>query len=223
MLGPIFAGDEFEFIPIDADRDCLGRTYGNAKGRHGRKLIEYFPDRLRERMKGAFMHFDPEFDGFTYGDPTRPKQKLKELRDGDLLVFYAGLKGWGACETPPGLYVVGYFVVDLAGSYSDLKHARMLKSFAKNWHILNDHEKERLDRLVLVKGGRDSRLLKKALKISANKRAIDRGGHPVFVLDRKLQGHFGSFTKLNAIQRSTPRWVSPEFTERAAAFVLKLR
>jgi len=77
MLGPIFADGSFEFIPIDADRDCAGRNYGNTEGRHGRKLIEYFPNRLKGRMKGTFLHFDPEFDTFTYGDPTSPKRSLR--------------------------------------------------------------------------------------------------------------------------------------------------
>ena len=223
MLGPIFANSSFEFIPIDADRDRLGRTYANTEGRHGRKLIEYFPNRLKERMKDSLLHFDPEFDTCTYGDPTSPKQSLRDLRRGDLLVFYAGLKGWGDCETPAGLYIVGYFVVERAGAYNDLIRAGTLKPFAKNWHILNEHEKERFDKLVLVKGGKGSRLLERAVKISADEKAIDRGGHPVFVLDPKMQKHFGHFTELNAIQRSTPRWAKPEFCDRAAAFVTSLR
>ena len=49
MLGPIFDDGSFEFIPIDADRDCLGRTYATTSGRHGRKLIEY---RSEERRVG---------------------------------------------------------------------------------------------------------------------------------------------------------------------------
>jgi hypothetical protein len=39
----------------------------------------------------------------------------------------------------------------------------------------------------------------------------------------KMQKHFGNFTELNAIQRSTPRWVKPEFCGKAAAFVMALR
>jgi len=223
ILGPIFDDGTFEFIPIDARRDCLGRTYGNTLGKHGRKLIDYFPGRGKEKMRDAFLHLDPEFETFTYGDPTTLKQGLKNLKQGDLLVFYAGLQGWGSCKTPPGLYIIGYFVVEHAGKYNDLKRADMLKPFAKNWHVLNDHEKERLDRLILVNGGKSSRLLEKAAKISADERAIDRGGHPVFVLDPEMQKHFGNFTELNAIQRSTPRWVKPEFCDKAAAFVTALR
>jgi hypothetical protein len=223
ILGPIFDDGTFEFIPIDARRDCLGRTYGNTAGRHGRKLIDYFPEGRKTKMQSAPLHFDPEFETFTYGDPTTPKQVLKKLEEGDLLVFYAGLQGWGNCKTPPGLYIIGFFAVEHAGKYSDLKRAGMLKPFAKNWHILNEHEKERFDKLILINGGKGSRLLESVVKISADERAIDRGGHPVFVLDPEMQKHFGNFTELNAIQRSTPRWVKPEFCDNAAAFVTALR
>jgi hypothetical protein len=220
MLGPIFDDGTFEFIPIPGSRDCLGRTYGNTMGRHRRKLIDYFPDARKLKMQNALLHFDPEFKSYTYGDPTRPKQSLKKLKDGDLLVFYAGLKDWENCKTPPGLYIIGYFVVKHAGIANDLKRDGRLKLFAKNWHILNG---DGLDRLILVKGGKGSRLLEKAIKISADERAPDRGGHPVFVLDTKMQKHFGNFTKLNAIQRSTPRWVKPEFCDKAAAFITALK
>jgi hypothetical protein len=220
MLGPIFADGSFEFIPIDADRDSEGRTYGDTVGRYGRKLIEYFPETKRAMMKNRFLHFDPEFETFTYGDPTRPKQSLRRLKTGDLLVFYAGLRGWGDCETLPGLYIIGYFVIEKVGIISDLQRDGGVHGFDRNWHVLNGDDR---DRLVLVKGGRGSRLLHKAVRISARSKARDGGGHPVFVLDEKMQDYFGSFTKLNAIQRSTPRWVKPRFCEKAAAFVLKLK
>ncbi len=222
MLGPIFADGSFEFIPIDADRDLLGRTYGNTQGRHGRKLVEYFPDGRKQKMRNAFMHFDPEFDTFTYGDPTAPKQSLKSLNRGDALVFYAGLQGWGGCKTPPGLFIVGHFIIECAGTYADMKQKGLLNLYSKNWHILNEKEPERFAKLILVKGGRGSRLLKKAVKISADEKGTDSGGHPIFVLDSKMQRHFGTFTELNAIQRSTPRWVKPRVCERTLAFLRTL-
>jgi hypothetical protein len=225
ILGPIFANDKFEFVPIGpADYDAEGRTYGNTKGRHGRTLIQYFPSgRLKEKMQNEPMHFDPEFKSYTYGDPTRPKQSLKKLQRGDLLVFYAGLKRWG-CTTKAALYIIGRFVVEEAGTYTELKQKNLLRLFAKNQHVLNGVRRGERKHLILIKGGRGSKLLKKAVRISALKRARDRGGHPVFVLDPVMKRHFGTFTRLNAIQRSIPRWVKqPEFCDKAAAFVLKLK
>src|SRR6266446_7175286 len=135
MLGPIFEDGSFEFIPIDAERDFLGRTYANTQGRHRRRLIEYFPERLKRKMTDSFLHLDPEFGTFTYGDPTAPKQSLRKLKSGDMLVFYAGLRGWGGCADPAGLYIIGFFVVQQAGTYTDLKRAGDLGRFAKNWHV----------------------------------------------------------------------------------------
>jgi hypothetical protein len=226
--GPIFANRSFEFIPIDADYDSKRRTYGNTRGRHGQMFIDYFRDgRRKERMRDKPMHFDPEFATYTYGDPTRPKQSLRKLKRGDLLVFYAGLEGCRDCKTPASLYIIGYFIVAQAGTYADFTRKEILQLFADNQHILNGGRKgEEIGdgaKLILIKGGRGSRLLTQAVKISADKKAKDRGGHPVFVLDPVMQRHFGNFTSLNAIQRSTPRWVKPEFCEKAAAFVTALR
>ena len=78
--------------------------------------------------------------------------------------------------------------------------------------------KRKLD-LVLVKGGPASKLFKKAVRLSAPKKALDRGGHEIFVLDPALKKYFGSFTKLNAIQRSTPRYVKDDYVQSAARFV----
>lgn len=230
ICGPVFKDGRFEYIPIDTETDCLNRTYGNTPGRWGGKLIDYFPPRLQERMRGQCMHVDPEFKTFTYGDPTFPKQVLARLKRGDLLVFYAGLQGWGDCLRPPALYFIGYFVVTVAGSYPELRNAGQLRPFQRNWHVIHGDTKGRWSRnrkrktnLVLVKGGKGSRLLKTAFQISGAGKAKDRNGHPVFVLDPRLTEVFGNFTKLNAIQRSTPRWVRPEFCATAAAFVRHLQ
>ncbi len=227
MLGPIFENGKFEFTPIPTDNSSerLGRTYANTKGRYGRMLIEYFPPQIRQKMlkHPKFLHFDPEFKTKTYGDPTLPKRGLKKLETGDWLVFYAGLKGWPYSETlPSALYIIGYFVVEEAGFYPDLKRKGVIGKFKQNWHILNNDPRKK-DKLILVKGGHGSRLLKKAIKISADKRAKDKGGHPVFVLDHKMFRYFGTFTKLNAIQRSIPRWVRSEFSEKAIAFLKTLK
>jgi hypothetical protein len=227
MLGPIFKDGTFEFIPIPAEPDSLGLTYSDAEGRHGRKLIDYFPNGRKVKMRDVLLHFDPEFETFTYGDPTAPKQSLKKLKEGDLLVFYAGLKGWDNCKTPPGLYIIGYFIVTHAGEYKDLKREKNLVHFAKNWHVLNNDTQGNISKnghwndLVLVKGSKGSLLLRNAVKISA--KGIDRGRHPVFVLSPKMKKHFGTFTELNAIQRSIPRCVKKEFCEKAAEFVMSLK
>ena len=85
--GPLLADGSFEFIPIPDGFRIDSRTYGNALGRYGRPFVDYFPGGRRSEVAGCSMHVDPEFETFTYGDPTPPKRGLRRLQPGDLLVF----------------------------------------------------------------------------------------------------------------------------------------
>ncbi len=221
IQGPLFEDESFEFIPIDDRRGDSLQTYGNTKGVHGRKLIEYFPSRLKDKVRNQSIHSDPEFRTFTYGDPTRPKRGLRSLRPGSLLVFYAGLENWPQ-RTGAGLYIIGYFEVAKAGLATDFSPAELAKDFGRNFHV---HHRNVLRRqkteLVLVKGGERSRLLKKAVLISAMGKDIkDR---PLKVLSPAMRKIFSDFDGHVSIQRSPPRWVRPGFVEKAAEFVRSLR
>ena len=241
MAGPLFKDGSFEFIPIDAKYNKKGWTYGNTLGVKTKKpLIEYFPESRKKAMHDSPIHNDPEFKTFTYGDPTMPKQGLRHLEKGDLLVFYCGLKGWNGCTKPEALYLVGYFVVDVCGTYPNLveQHSKdwVSKTFPANHHIIhNDIEGcvyERRSKstgkvtkvkseLILVKGDKNSsRLFKKAVRLSAPRKRKDRRGHNIYVLDPELADYFGRFTALNAIQRSIPRWVDATHIGTAASFLL---
>ncbi len=222
--GPLFRDGSFEYIPIP---DCFGgkgvdkRTYGNTRGKRGQSLVEYFPETRRERVFNQSVHFDPEFEMFTYGDPTRPKAKLRQLSEGSLLVFYAGLKGWNF-DCPPSLYIIGYFEVARAGLATSFTRAELTKMFQSNFHVMHgDVFDDQKDRLVLVKGNVNSRLLKKAVKISSV--GTDRNGRSLHRLAPEMQAVFGGFGGSTSIQRSPPRWVAPEFTQRAARFISALR
>src|SRR2546422_14182 len=119
-------------------------------------------------MAGCSIHFDPEFRTFTYGDPTRPTKSLRKLEPGDLLVFYAGLEGWGF-NSPPALYLIGYFEVEIAGIASDFESDSYVREhFAETFHVRHEAIYQRQkNRLVLVKGGRGSSLLQRAALISS--------------------------------------------------------
>jgi hypothetical protein len=180
-------------------------------------LIEYFPDRLRQKLKDQPMHVDPDFESFTYGDPTRPKAGLRRLERSDLLVFYVGLRGWDFVSEP-ALYIIGFFEVLKAGRVSDFHEAELQNLFALNAHMRDPNRFQR-DKatLVLVKGAGNSRLFRKAVLISEMGR--DRAGRPLKVLSQKMQRVFGSFDGKISIQRSPPRWVEPGFVDRAAEFL----
>jgi hypothetical protein len=224
MQGPFFKDGSFEFIPIPDDFGGVGvdpRTYGNTWGRHRRKFIEYFPAGRWKKMDKIAMHYDPEFETFTYGDPTVPKSGLKNLEKGDLLVFYCGLQGWNF-NSEPALYIIGYFEVRLAGIATNFTRDELKNHFAKNFHVRHKlvFEKQKL-RLVLVKGGKDSRLLNKAILISSPGK--DRNGKLLKVLSPKMQRVFGDFDGHISFQRSPTRWVKPKFISNAAEFVRSLR
>lgn len=167
------------------------------------------------------MHFDPEFVGFTYGDPTPPKSSLRELTKGSLLVFYAGLTGWNF-ECPPGLYIIGFLEVARAGIATSFSAGELEGMFANNFHVMHrDVFEDQKNRLVLVKGSANSRLLQKAIKISAV--GADKNGRALHRVAPGVQKVFGDFEGHTSIQRSPPRWVAPKFIQSAAEFIFALR
>ncbi|HXB71900.1 MAG TPA: hypothetical protein VNY05_26920 [Candidatus Acidoferrales bacterium] len=187
----------------------------------GRKLVDYFPEARRVKVSDQSVHFDPEFETFTYGDPTRPKALLRQLSEGSLLVFYAGLKGWNF-DCPAALYIIGCFEVARAGLAASFSKAELAGMFQNNFHVMHGGVfEDQKDRLVLVTGNANSRLLKKAAKISSV--GTDRNGRPLHRLAPEMQEVFGGFAGNTSIQRSPPRWVAAEFTERAAQFISALR
>ena len=172
--GPLLEGGKFEYIPIPDNSGLDARTYGNTRGRYGRKLIAYFPLNLQNRNRNQSIHFDPEFKTFTYGDPTTLKASLRRLQEGDLLVFYAGLRGWDI-HVEPGLYIIGYFRVLCAGLATDFSRTDLKRLFSRNFHVMHPKVfREQRSNLVLVKGGPESRLLTKAVPISTYAKDVTR-------------------------------------------------
>ena len=217
IQGPLFSDGSFELVPIPDSSGVGLHTYGHTMGTKGRYLSEYFPGSARARAQAQSMHVDPEFDTFTYGDPTLPKAGLKNLKPQDMLVFYAGLKGWEHAR-PPALYIVGYFIVKWAGLAREHPDELVREKCGANFHVRYDslYQKQR-DRLVLVKGDPGSRLLSRAHCISAEGR--NRAGQPLKVLFPEAQVIFGDFDGRISIQRSPPRWVAPSHEDKARRFV----
>ena len=67
----------------------------------------------RASLNERFMHLDPDFEHLTYGDDgSRRGSDIKELEEGDLLVFYAGLRPTSHCNQKLIYAIIGLFVVD---------------------------------------------------------------------------------------------------------------
>src|ERR1035437_9113770 len=134
IQGPIFHDGSFDFIPIPDGFGFDERTYGNTTSLKQRKLVEYFPASRRVVMANRAIHFDPEFVTFTYGDPTPPKAGLRNLQQGDMLIFYCGLEGWDF-KSPPALYLMGYFEITAAGRSSAFSKSELETLFYENYHV----------------------------------------------------------------------------------------
>jgi hypothetical protein len=123
---PIFADGSFEFIPIpERYGSSESRTYGTIKGRRGRSLSEFLPGEYFNKT----VHYDPEFDTCTYGDPTTKRTRLLKLTHGDLLVFYAGLKPSDNTKYEKALYIIGYFTIDNVVDFDKLSDQEIEKCF----------------------------------------------------------------------------------------------
>ena len=226
IQGPLFSDGTFDFVCIPDNGGSASETYGTILGRDDRPHAEYFPKSKQKKMANQSVHNDPEWTTFTYGDPTLPKKSLRVLKPGDWLVFYCGLQLWDAIngfdkQHRPALYLAGYLVVETAGLAKDMDDQLVQSTFANNFHVRHDNVfKNEKDRLVLVKGGTGSRLFKKAHQISTVGK--DKTGTDLKVLSSEMQEVFGNFGGCNSIQRSPPRWVAPEFVERATAYLFNL-
>src|SRR2546421_10092069 len=109
-------------------------------GRDGKTPVSYFPASRRQQIAGQHVHVEPEFETFTYGDPTTPKRSLRRLKPGDLLVFYCGLQEWDSesgwnCGRRPALYLAGYFEVALAGMAGDFNKKTLRGEVGNNFHV----------------------------------------------------------------------------------------
>ncbi|MDD5434122.1 MAG: hypothetical protein PH343_01705 [Nitrospira sp.] len=165
MLGPIFPDRSFEYVPIPESKPSpRSVTYSNISARSGGTLDQFVPPNIL--IDGGYAHLDPEFETFTYGDPTKNKRgQLLRLREGDMLVFYAGLR-------PPTqskgsvLYLIGFFTV---ACVSDVHHRQpwpppVLQHLWANAHFRRPTPDEGL---VVVQGKRDeSRFLERAVPLS---------------------------------------------------------
>jgi hypothetical protein len=223
IQGPLFKDGTFEFVCIPDNKRVSVHTYGNMVGRDGKPHVGYFAESRRKVMAEQPVHVDPEWETFTYGDPTTPKRSLRHLNLGDFLVFYCGLQGWDAesgwnGERRPALYLAGYFEVALAGMAGEFEKRVLATEFGKNFHVRYPAVfKKQKDDLVLVKGGAGSRMLQKAHCISAVGK--DRAGKPLKVLSPKMQKVFGDFGGHISIQRSPPRWVDEAFVDKAVGYL----
>jgi len=216
-LGPIFEDGSFEYIPVSEgdSKSKEDKTYKNTIGRSGKPLSTYLPKSIENRT----MHFDPEFETFTYGDPTPKRTWLLKLEKGDLLVFYAGLTPFRNRKYKEALYLIGYFTVEKVIDFNKLSKSETencYRLYPNNAHLKRSYN---IKDLVIVVGQKDrSKLLERAILISKTK--YNKNGKPYQAVSdemEKLLGISGS------IQRSIPpRFITNENNINDLEHILRL-
>lgn len=172
-LAPIDREGNFSYIPIPEDAHSEEtRTYGDQTGELGGPFVEY-----TERGPDQVIHYDPEFESYTYGEVGPNKARtLRKLSSDDLLVFYAGLRPLEG-EDRPRVYIIGYFTIEGAYDLQDLtpeEREQVLQENAKNAHakrteLTPEHKHPARDRfpVIIVGDPERSQLLPKAIPLSS--------------------------------------------------------
>ena len=196
-LAPIFKDKTFEYIPLsETDYSKENRTYMDCKGRFGRSLATYLPENIKRRK----IHFDPEFETFTYGDKGSKAKWLLKLDPNDLLVFYAGLKPYNHNSFPESLYIIGYFTVLRVLKLDELNDDERIEYYKKcsnNAHIkrYNDFE----DTVIVIGNENKSKLLENAILISEYR--LNKIGRKYHAASKQMESLIGI---KGSIQRSIP-------------------
>ena len=219
IQGPLFEDGSFEFVCIPDNNGVSAHTYGTMLGRDGKPLAGYFAEGRRKVMAGKHVHHDPEFETFTYGDPTTPKRSLRHLRPGDFLAFYCGLQGWDAGggwkrDRRPALYLAGYFEVALAGMAGEFDGEALQTEFGKNFHVrYHAVFEQQKDDLVLVKGGPGSRLFRGHTRSAARGRtgraSRSRCFHPPCGRCSAVSGATSRFREVRPAGWKPGSWIGP--------------
>ena len=116
-LGPLFPDGTFEYVPIpDAPSQVSERSlfFRDIFARSGGSVARFVPAKHKEDPA----HYDPEFETFTYGDPTKNKRRqLLRLGRGDSRILRRASPARGA----PRIEVVHHSVSDYPPSSRDHK------------------------------------------------------------------------------------------------------
>lgn len=174
--GPLFEDNTFDYIPIPEQSDTReDRTYDDLLSRGGQSLSSHVQHLAEEKP-----HFDPEFETYTYGDPSQNKRsQLTRLTRDDLLIFYSSLQPQDV-DVGPRLCAVGYFTVDqvydLEGM-SPSERAEVFDEVPNNAHVkresLTTKSPHRDNYPAIVKGRpEESHLFEKARPLGDSERQV---------------------------------------------------
>lgn len=160
-LSPVYTDYSFRYIP--ANYFDLKQRETKEKNTYKSLGLDYS---VSDKIVNRKVHMDPEFETFTYGDQDKVRRnELLELDRGDLLVFHLAGE-WQGDPIEVCCHIFGYFVVNYVVDWNELTLAERKKyqpELRKNAHMRSSKSK---DNLVLVKGYKKSKILKRCIPIT---------------------------------------------------------
>ncbi len=190
ISGPIFQNNTCEFIPIrDGPNSSETRTYSKIKAknqRFGKTLADFIPYDVKDKI----VHYDPDFENFTYADPlnSRRGKMLEKLTFGDYVFFVASLAPFQkksyyendrkkiskSQKGKMAKFVIGYFqiqsILKVEKNKTKLKILNQIKPDKKSLNQLshNAHMKRISDKFIVSIGQKDRKnaLLSKAIPLT---------------------------------------------------------
>jgi hypothetical protein len=206
-VGPIFKDGSFEYVPIpEYEKSNEKRIYSDTNGQSGKLLSNY----VGKIFKNTKIHFDPEFETFTYGDHLKKSKIFASMDEEDYLIFYSGLKPYMKSLFPRGLYVIGYFCISDVFDFDDLQHDMVKEKLKNNAHLKRGDITK--DTVILQGYPEKSRLLKKAIHIS-------KEGKEHWIASNHFCNIIGRPYNYNLL-RSSPRVIEGNFAEKLVNFIL---
>ena len=195
--GPIDqATNRFLYVPIPEAytvRPGLERRYADL-----RLPCADFNSGLPQHLHNQLMHLDPDFDHLTYGDGGNRANPIRNLKNGDFVVFYAGLR---PLDGSAGVVnaIIGYFEVSEVAPAAELQ---------KKTPDVNAHCRRREvdDDVVVIARRRTSGRMKYCIPIGEWRAGSYR-------ITKELLNAWGGLSVLDGyIQRSgtLPRFLEPD-------------
>ncbi len=143
LKSPRFPDGRFEFVTIPERKEFQSGEglvrYSELKcwNEASQPLTRYLPPTQWDKIT----HFDPEFDGWTYGDECGRAVRamgLKQMRVGDLLVFLARLTDYqnGQFTAQAGFYLIGYLeIAEILSEVRSEPEAAIFERLGHNAHL----------------------------------------------------------------------------------------
>ncbi|MEJ2249556.1 MAG: hypothetical protein P8Y97_07845 [Candidatus Lokiarchaeota archaeon] len=177
IVNPLLDSNLFELVPIKERSDVKGEhilKYKDVKCFNSNaSIIKYFPERNKEALAEYYVHYDPEFETFTYGDVLKKgnsrSSNLTRAKKGDYIFFLANLyKFYNSTYLPDtnDFYFIGYFQIDKI--LSDEKEIiKFSKEIRKNAHYRRYiDEFTEIGDFLIVKGTNKSKRFTYPFKIT---------------------------------------------------------